>query len=190
MLTYLPYSYVTASITISNDYQTLREIWDASDKVYNAIPAMAKVDWMMSFVPQPVVQQQYAAKTGGNVLGLSNVKEDQIGMKLPLKGLCCLNLTNAFLVLWLLSRWNEPELDTMMDEARQKFLDDAEAIAKKHSKYSPFVYLNYAGPKQKPLCGYGADNVAFIKKVAKKYDPQGVFQKLMPGGFKIDNAAC
>lgn len=47
------------------------------------------------------------------------------------------------------------------------------------------VYLNYADLNQNPLGSYGADNVAFIKKVAKQYDPEGFWQHRAPGGFKI-----
>lgn len=46
-------------------------------------------------------------------------------------------------------------------------------------------YLNYADASQDPLASYGAENVRFLKEVAVKYDPQEVFQKLVPGGFKI-----
>ncbi|KAK3360941.1 FAD binding domain-containing protein [Lasiosphaeria ovina] len=47
------------------------------------------------------------------------------------------------------------------------------------------VYLNYADPSQDPLGSYGADNVAFLRRVAAEYDPNGVFQSRVPGGFKI-----
>jgi hypothetical protein len=48
-----------------------------------------------------------------------------------------------------------------------------------------YLYLNYADKDQDPLSAYGADKVSFMKKVAKKYDPFGVYQRLLPGGFKI-----
>ena len=48
-----------------------------------------------------------------------------------------------------------------------------------------YLYLNYADKDQDPLSAYGADKVRFMKSVAKKYDPSGVYQKLLPGGFKI-----
>jgi len=50
---------------------------------------------------------------------------------------------------------------------------------------NPYIYLNYAGEKQDPLAGYGKANVAKMTALSKKYDPKGVFQKLVPGGFKI-----
>lgn len=72
------YREVTASVTFNNDYNTIREIWDATDAVYNALPSKDKVDWMVSFIPQAQIQQTYAAKRGGNSLGLTDVP-DQIG---------------------------------------------------------------------------------------------------------------
>lgn len=74
--------YVTASITIDNDLDTLREVWAASDAVYNGLSVKDKVDWTVSFVPQPTVQQSFAKKSGGNSLGLDSVKNDQIGITL------------------------------------------------------------------------------------------------------------
>lgn len=53
---------------------------------------------------------------------------------------------------------------------------------------TPFRYLNYADPTQNPLKSYGSANVAFIKKVAAKYDPEGIFQSKVPGGFKISRS--
>lgn len=38
---------------------------------------------------------------------------------------------------------------------------------------------------QDPLASYGPESVKKMKAAAKKYDPFGVFQKLVPGGFKI-----
>ncbi|OAA63962.1 FAD binding domain protein [Cordyceps fumosorosea ARSEF 2679] len=165
------FRYVTASITITNDKETLLDFWKASDAVYNDLEVKDKIDWLVSVVPQPALQETYAKARGGNVLGLQDEKKDQ-------------------LVLWLVSRWNDASLDPVMEAARQAFIDAAESVAKKHDTFSPFIYLNYGGPKQDPLCGYGAANVAFMRGVAKKYDPAGVFQRLQPGGFKLSQARC
>lgn len=78
----------------------------------------------------------------------------------------------------------------MMEDARRRFVDELEAVSKKHNTYHPFLYINYAAPFQDPICGYGAESVAFLKETASKYDPNGVFQTLMPGGFKLTKSAC
>ena len=48
-----------------------------------------------------------------------------------------------------------------------------------------FVYLNYANQAQNPISTYGAENVARLKKAAERYDPRGIFQRQVPGGFKL-----
>lgn len=88
------------------------------------------------------------------------------------------------------SRWSDPAYDAEMEQARDKVVEVSTAIAKKYGKFDPFIYINYGSPFQDPLCGYGAENVAFLKKTAKKYDPKGVFQTLMPGGFKLSKTKC
>lgn len=92
--------------------------------------------------------------------------------------------------MWLTSRWTNSSLDSMMYAARDEFVTVTESVTKKHGTYHPFLYINYASPSQNPLCGYGAESVKFLKAAAAKYDPHGVFQKLMPGGFKISKVTC
>ena len=48
-----------------------------------------------------------------------------------------------------------------------------------------FEYLNYADSSQDPIASYGADNVERLRATSRKYDPHGVFQKQVPGGFKL-----
>lgn len=50
-----------------------------------------------------------------------------------------------------------------------------------------WIYINYADKSQDPLGSYGAGNVKLMREVAAKYDPEQVFQKLCPGGFKISD---
>lgn len=89
-----------------------------------------------------------------------------------------------------MSRWEDPTLDDTMVDARQKYVDAAIKVAKKNDKYSEFLYANYAGSNQDPICGYGESNAEYLKSMADKYDPSGVFQRLMPGGFKLKDAKC
>ncbi len=53
---------------------------------------------------------------------------------------------------------------------------------------NPYIYLNYAGKNQDVLGGYGKANVKKMKVLSKKYDPDGVFQTLVPGGWQIADA--
>lgn len=52
-----------------------------------------------------------------------------------------------------------------------------------------FVYLNFAAAFQDPFAGYGVESLKTLRKVARKYDPKGVFQKQV-GGFKLFNGTA
>ncbi|KAI1374870.1 hypothetical protein F4677DRAFT_447137 [Hypoxylon crocopeplum] len=45
--------------------------------------------------------------------------------------------------------------------------------------------LNYAYEFQDPIGSYGTENKTLLQGVSKKYDPEGIFQKGCPGGFKL-----
>ena len=47
------------------------------------------------------------------------------------------------------------------------------------------IYLNYATDFQDSISSYGQVNVQKLRDASRKYDPDQVFQKLVPGGFKI-----
>ncbi len=66
-----------------------------------------------------------------------------------------------------------------------EWVDKVTSAAKLLKTHEDFVYLNLAAQFQDPFRAYGEDNVQYIRRVAEKYDPDGVFQLLTPGGFKI-----
>ncbi|KAF2182060.1 FAD-binding domain-containing protein [Zopfia rhizophila CBS 207.26] len=51
-----------------------------------------------------------------------------------------------------------------------------------------YVYMNYGSEYQDVLGSYGQENFGRLKGIAKKYDPRGLFQLLMPGYFKFSGA--
>jgi hypothetical protein len=51
--------------------------------------------------------------------------------------------------------------------------------------YDAFNYMGDAAGFQSIFPGYGATNHQGLINIAKKYDPERVFQTLMPGGFKV-----
>ena len=45
--------------------------------------------------------------------------------------------------------------------------------------------LTLAGWDQEVIASYGEENVARLKQIAASYDPDAVFQNLVPGGQKL-----
>lgn len=48
--------------------------------------------------------------------------------------------------------------------------------------------LTYSGYDQPAIASYGPENVAFLRKAQEKYDPDHVFQRLVPGGQKLPSS--
>ncbi|KAI1390871.1 uncharacterized protein F4822DRAFT_442108 [Hypoxylon trugodes] len=61
-----------------------------------------------------------------------------------------------------------------------------EALAQQDGKECLFKYMNYAHQDQDVVAGFGEKNKAFLLDVAAKYDPEGIFQNLQLGGFKLE----
>lgn len=83
--------------------------------------------------------------------------------------------------------WIELSDDQRFTDAAYATIDDINAAVKTLEVADPYVYLKYAGQRQRqnPVAGYGEDKVEKIRALSRKYDSQGVFQKLVPGAFKI-----
>ncbi|KAJ7267664.1 hypothetical protein B0H12DRAFT_1229952 [Mycena haematopus] len=91
--------------------------------------------------------------------------------------------TNDQIVMLLTPRWTDAAYDERMYALGREWYAQVTAAAAALGTYHPFMYLNFAAGSQKPFCGYGSDNVNFLRQTALK--STGVFQSLLPGGFKV-----
>ncbi|RYN93886.1 hypothetical protein AA0120_g4373 [Alternaria tenuissima] len=71
------------------------------------------------------------------------------------------------------------------EEALKDLVRLIEGLTKEEGVFHPYKYLNFAASFQDPLASYGGIELRRMKKVARKYDPTGVFQTQVPGGFKL-----
>ena len=116
-----------------------------------------------------VPQMEQMKKNGGNALGLD-----------PEEGA-------RYIVHICLSWSDEADDDTVYSLASDVLkATKAESISK--GARSEYIYMNYASTFQDVFSSYGEANKAKLQKIAKKYDPQEVFQKLQPGYFKLKGA--
>ena len=86
--------------------------------------------------------------------------------------------------------WEGADQDKLFNGKGREAIEEGKAYSVANGFDNPFIYLNYADRSQKPLESYGAANVAKIRAASWKYDPTGVFQTLMPGGFKISQVVA
>lgn len=108
-------------------------------------------------------------KNGGNPLGLRT--ED-----------------GPYYIIEISVRWDNEQDDERVYQMASSVLEKVKAQAVSEGVQNDWVYMNYASKFQDVVSSYGAGNKAALKKIASKYDPTQVFQKLQPGYFKLDRA--
>jgi hypothetical protein len=81
--------------------------------------------------------------------------------------------------------WSNSTANGLVEKKAGTLVDNIAELAKSMGLLHDFQYLNYADPSQNPIASYGQENVQRLKQASRKYDPQGVFQKQVPGGFKL-----
>lgn len=72
-----------------------------------------------------------------------------------------------------------------LDKGLKDLIEVVEELTQEEGVYHPYKYLNFAAWFQDPLGSYGKEQKKILKAVSRKYDPTGVFQKQVPGGFKL-----
>lgn len=120
----------------------------------------------VAFQPIPRLYAERSAAAGGNVMGLEHYPYDAVMVQ-----------ASASVKSAELAEWVRPRI--------QALIEDVRAFAASRDGFISWKYPNYAHGSQDVLQSYGPDNVQMIREAAAKYDPQGVFQRLCPGGFKI-----
>jgi hypothetical protein len=81
--------------------------------------------------------------------------------------------------------WQRPEDDTTAHGAGRTIVSEVERAAGADGGRLPYLFMNDASWDQDVISGYGDENIRKMKLVQERYDPTGVFQSLVPGGFKL-----
>ena len=152
--------------TFGNSARMMSTIFDIANRTVQPLIDVPGLAYSLSFQPMPTVITSKAKCRGGNSLGLDASDG---------------NLFNLLLTV----SWDTSADDTRIERHSKDLFKEAEAEAKKLGLYNKYLYLNYAAEWQDPISGYGAANKAKLQAVSKKYDPRGVFQAQVPGGFKL-----
>lgn len=156
--------------TYTANVQLLHDVYNVYRQVVSRIQKQL-VGTNETFTPSlaflPVTTNILAAQSqrGGNVLGLDDSKPLMIAS-----------------MAW---PWSDAGNDELFNGGMEEIIKAANGIARKRGLLNDFIYMNYASAGLPVVQGYGKENVKFLKGVSKSYDPQGVFQKLVPGGFKL-----
>jgi hypothetical protein len=118
------------------------------------------------FQPLPTLIAQHSTRRGGNVLGLDQVEENAL--------------------IWsIVGSTQTAEEHVIMREKLMAYVANLEDFAVSEDLNINWRYLNYVDGTQDPLRSYGQRNVDFMREVAAKYDPSGMFQEKVVSGWKI-----
>ncbi|KAK6531739.1 hypothetical protein TWF694_002914 [Orbilia ellipsospora] len=152
-------AYISASM-----YKDMWNIWNTN--VASKFSTVAGFQGTIAF--QPITTTNIAAgkAAGGNSLGLDNN-------------------TGTMAIINLTHQWSNSANDAAILAALDSTLALLVSYAKSKGIYHPYYYLNYARKQDNPIGSYGSASVSAMRTVSRKYDPLGVFQDLVPGGFKI-----
>lgn len=166
-----------AGSTVGKDYASLlKGIQITNDVFFAAIPSLyqiipyselqlVSIDW------QPIGALWQAGSEKSNPTG------NALGLDVAAKGTY---LAWAGVVEWRGEQYTD---------AINAWVENTTAVINTATQaagiFDAFNYMGDAAGFQEIYSGYGAANQAKLLEISRKYDPDRVFQKLLPGGFKI-----
>ncbi|KAI2636520.1 hypothetical protein GGS26DRAFT_581315 [Hypomontagnella submonticulosa] len=159
----------STTLTFHNDPQILRRCVELHEDLIQRLKTSIGEEnftTMLFFQPIPSYMGEIAKQRGGDMLGLDAIKHNAI---LWTAG-AAVNTDEALAIALY-------ETNVMTAQVKE--------FAKSVNGDLDFIYLNYADASQDPLGSYGAANIQHMRDMAAQYDPTEVFQKRVPGGFKI-----
>lgn len=119
------------------------------------------------------------------MFGLEHVKNDSVSQSSRYMGGQLVTDMGDKVLLIAAVEGSTPGFYEMAFPIFRAAIQEIEDFAKEVGGDVGFRYLNYCDGSQDPLGSYGVENIRKMKEAAAKYDPAGVFQTKVPGGFKI-----
>jgi hypothetical protein len=154
------------NIVVKADNATLQ----AASRIYTTaiqnITSTPGLICSLTLQPYPISLLEKSVANGGNSLGLS-----------PADG--------PLVSVLLLTYWQNESDDTTVLGTMRGALEKIKAESVARNTAVDYIFMNYASGFQDPIGSYGAENKKKLQDVSRKYDPAGLFQKGVPGGFKL-----
>lgn len=94
-------------------------------------------------------------------------------------------LTDFSLGIMQLSTWKHEKDDERVMRWTERISEEMKHAAKSEDKLHKYLYVNNVDETQDAFASYEPENLERMRTVSKRYDPDGVFQKLRSGGPKL-----
>ncbi|ESK85741.1 fad binding domain-containing protein [Moniliophthora roreri MCA 2997] len=154
-----------STLTFAGDLQYPQDVFAYAEETFNArFESLPNISYGLSFQANSKAVWQKVA----SMPNYQNVEADRD------------------LILFVLVTYStNPENDDALVEWHHEVIDWMTEQARDRDLLSDFLYMNYARPDQAVFESYGADNHAELRAIKQKYDPENVFGRLWPGGWKL-----
>jgi hypothetical protein len=153
------------TLTVEYDAELLREIFDIWAEVTEPHATVITATLDINVITSQM--RNRSSRTIKNAYGLGGA-------------------TNQLIIVMFSLSWDDDAQDTISHRLVQDLGNAIENLANQAGKLKRFRYMNYAHVEQDVISSFGDSNKQLLKDVARTYDPNGVFQWLQPGGFKLD----
>lgn len=157
------------TLTFKNDERVIRKAVSLHRVLVEAMKRDSSdgdFETLCYFQPLPSIVGQRGTEKDGNILGVDGLEDNAI--------------------VWLGSlAVNGFDQELMGRNKMLEWKDAVEQYSRSIGAFVSYRYMNYADASQNVLASYGEENVRKMLKVSRKYDPEGIFQKRVPGGFKL-----
>ncbi|KAI1773563.1 FAD-binding domain-containing protein [Hypoxylon cercidicola] len=153
--------------TVYADAQLYKDLWanfHAWCKNYQHISGFYCLHVNMPITPNTV---QQGIMKGGNSLGLEEVGDRVLG------------------AIYFGVTFNSMDDADEVLPAHDDFVESQKVLAESRGLLHRYIMLTYSGYDQPAIESYGAENVQNLLAVQAAYDPNKVFQRLVPGGQKL-----
>ncbi|KAK2814695.1 hypothetical protein FQN49_008105 [Arthroderma sp. PD_2] len=154
--------------TVYADAQFYKDVWSKFHEWlqgYQDVPGFAGTHGNMPITPRQVKE---GVEKGGNALGLDEGPQDKT------LGIIYFGVT-----------FDDPKDADRVLPAHKEFVESMRMFAESRGVLHRFMMLTFSGYDQPSIASYGEKNVAKMHEVAAKHDPDGIFQRLVPGGQKL-----
>ncbi len=91
--------------------------------------------------------------------------------------------TRPIVVAQLTGTWKDSRDTAVIEAVALKLIRDITIATRIYDMQTGYIYLNYAHAGQS-FFGEGRRK-QWLKEMSRKYDPEGIFQHCVPGGFKL-----
>ncbi|KAI0154620.1 FAD-binding domain-containing protein [Xylariaceae sp. FL1272] len=155
-----------ANTTVKADAETLKKAAVIFKTHLETVKSVEGVVFSLTFQPYPLSLLEKCVECGGNTTGLTTADGPLVS-------------------ILVLMNWKESTDDGLILGTAEEIIGEIDEDARERGQSVDYKYLNYADSFQHPIKSYGVVNEKFLQGVSAKVDPLGLFQRNVPGGFKL-----